>query len=122
MLVPFMSHYFPNSGYIYLKIPFDVIAHRTIHCYTCAQEACITCIKSHLTYNRHIFVFVSDNSEEDSGWLFAGKEKGSFVTISVLQVTCVCLFHLLMYYLGAIYSSRSLFWCPPEHYDGLSSV
>jgi hypothetical protein len=37
-------------------------------------------------------VFFSNHSEEDSGWLFTGKEKGSFVAMSVLQVMCVCLF------------------------------
>ncbi|KAG2063001.1 hypothetical protein BDR04DRAFT_1203066, partial [Suillus decipiens] len=90
MPVPFLSHYlshyFPNGGYFYLEVPFDVAMHRTICSYTCTQEAHITCIKSHLTHNGCVFTFFSDHSEEDSGWLFAGKEKGSFVAMSVLQV------------------------------------
>jgi hypothetical protein len=34
-------------------------------------------------------VFFSDHSEEDSGWLFAGTEKGGFVAMNVSQVNCV---------------------------------
>ncbi|KAG1883653.1 hypothetical protein F4604DRAFT_1677403 [Suillus subluteus] len=90
MLVPFLSHYlshyFPNGSYIYLEVPFDVAMHRTICSYTCAQEDHVTRIKSHLAHNGHVFMFFSDHSDEDSGWLFAGKEKGSFVAMSVSQV------------------------------------
>ncbi|KAG2062661.1 hypothetical protein BDR04DRAFT_1123794 [Suillus decipiens] len=90
MPVPFLSHYlshyFPNGSYFYLEVPFDVAMHRTIRSYTCTQEAHVTRIKSHLTHNGHVFAFFSDHSEEDSGWLFAGKEKGSFVAMSVSQV------------------------------------
>jgi hypothetical protein len=120
----YLSHYFPNGGYVYVEVPFDVATHRTIRSYTSAQEARVTRIKSHLAHNGRIFAFFSDHSEEDSGWLFAGKEKGSFVAMSVSQVTCFCffVFHLLMYYLGAIYGSRSLFWRPPGRHDDLSSV
>ncbi|KAG1726581.1 hypothetical protein EDB19DRAFT_1833389 [Suillus lakei] len=82
----YLSHYFPNGSYIYLKVPFDVAMHRIIHSYTCTQEARVTQLKSHLTRSGCIFAFFSDHSEEDSGWLFAGKEKGSFVTMSVSQV------------------------------------
>ncbi|KAG0698255.1 hypothetical protein DFH29DRAFT_1071219 [Suillus ampliporus] len=62
----YLSHYFPNGGYLYLEVPFDIATHRTIRSYTCTQEACVT--------------------QEDSGWLFAGKEKGTFVAMSVSQV------------------------------------
>ncbi|KAG1728013.1 hypothetical protein EDB19DRAFT_1832909 [Suillus lakei] len=90
MLVPFLSHYlshyFQNGSYIYLEVPFDVATHRTIHSYTCTQEARVTQLKSHLSHRGRVFVFFSDHSEEDSGWLFAGKEKGSFVAMSVSQV------------------------------------
>jgi hypothetical protein len=106
----YLSHYFPNGGYIYLEVPFNVATHKMIRSYTCTQEARVTRIKSHLAHNGRVLAFFSDHSEEDSGWFFAGKEKGSFVAMSVSQVMCACLFfHLLMYYLGAIYSSRSLF-------------
>ncbi|KAG1750984.1 hypothetical protein EDD22DRAFT_957842 [Suillus occidentalis] len=82
----YLSHYFPNGGYVYVEVPFDVATHRTIRSYTSAQEAHVTGIKSHLAHNGRVFVFFSDHSEEDSGWLFAGKEKGNFVAMSVSQV------------------------------------
>ncbi|KAG2741535.1 hypothetical protein P692DRAFT_20880080 [Suillus brevipes Sb2] len=82
----YLSHYFPNGGYVYVEVPFDVATHRTIRSYTSAQDARVTRIKSHLAHNGRVFAFFSDHSEEDSGWLFAGKEKGSFVAMSVSQV------------------------------------
>ncbi|KAG1731125.1 hypothetical protein EDB19DRAFT_1912608 [Suillus lakei] len=82
----YLSHYFPNGGYIYLEVPFNIAMHRTIHSYTCAQEARVTQLKSHLGRRGRVFALFSDHSEEDSSWLFAGKEKGSFVTMSVSQV------------------------------------
>ncbi|KAG2078327.1 hypothetical protein BDR04DRAFT_1147014 [Suillus decipiens] len=95
MPVPFLSHYlshyFPNSSYFYLVVPFDVTTHRTIRSYTCTQKAHITRIKSHLTHNRCVFTFFSDHSEEESSWLFMEKEKGSFVAMSVSQVLSIVL-------------------------------
>ncbi|KAG1747326.1 hypothetical protein EDB19DRAFT_1826085 [Suillus lakei] len=82
----YLSHYFPNGGYIYLKFPFDIATHRTIHSYTCTQEARVTQLKSHLSHSGCVFAFFSDHSEEDSSWLFVGKEKGSFVAMSISQV------------------------------------
>ncbi|KAG1778629.1 hypothetical protein EV702DRAFT_1044490 [Suillus placidus] len=49
-------------------------------------EASFAELKAHLKHGGCILAFFSDHSEEDSGWLFAGKEKGSFVTMSILQV------------------------------------
>ncbi|KAG1778005.1 hypothetical protein EV702DRAFT_1196804 [Suillus placidus] len=86
LLSHYLQHYFPNGGYIYLKVPFNVATHRNIRAYTGAQEARITQLKSHLAHSGHVFAFFSDHSEEDSGWLFAGREKGSFIAMSVLQV------------------------------------
>ncbi|KAG2049653.1 hypothetical protein BDR06DRAFT_1011889 [Suillus hirtellus] len=73
LLSHYLDHYFPNGGYIFLEVPFDVTTHKGIHTYTCAQDACV------------------NHSEEDSGWLFTGKEKGIFVAMSVSQVLCTVL-------------------------------
>ncbi|KAG1738156.1 uncharacterized protein EDB91DRAFT_1249475 [Suillus paluster] len=69
MPVPLLSHYldyyFPNGRYFYLKVPFDITMHKKI---------------ADMSWP------FSDHSEEDSGWLFAGKEKGKFVAMSISQV------------------------------------
>ncbi|KAG0694061.1 hypothetical protein DFH29DRAFT_880971 [Suillus ampliporus] len=90
MPVPFLSHYlqhyFSNGRYIYLEVLFDVAMHKSICTYTHAQEAHVADPKSHLGHSRRVFAFFSDHSEEDSGWLFARKEKGKFVAMDVSQV------------------------------------
>ncbi|KAG0698280.1 hypothetical protein DFH29DRAFT_1002932 [Suillus ampliporus] len=60
--------------------------HKSIRAYAHAQEAHIADLKSHLGHSGHVFVFFSDHSEEDSGWVFAGKERGKFVAMDVSQV------------------------------------
>ncbi|KAG2131915.1 hypothetical protein BD769DRAFT_1666384 [Suillus cothurnatus] len=62
--VPILSHYlehfYPNGGYTYLEVVFDIATYKKINEYTRQQD--------------------------DSGWLFAGKVNGNFVAISVSQV------------------------------------
>ncbi|KAG1776137.1 hypothetical protein EV702DRAFT_1046307 [Suillus placidus] len=88
MPVPLLSHYlkyyFPNSRYIYLEVLFDVTMHKN-SAYTCAKEAIFVELKAHLKRGRHVLAFFSDHSKEDSSLLFAGKEKGSFVAMSISQ-------------------------------------
>ncbi|KAG2158721.1 uncharacterized protein EDB93DRAFT_1245953 [Suillus bovinus] len=91
LLSHYLDHYFPNGGYIYLEVPFDIATHKGIRTYTCAQDARVSKLKSHLAHGGRVFAFFSDHSEEDSGWLFAGKEKGIFVAMSVSQVLCTVL-------------------------------
>ncbi|KAG2127185.1 uncharacterized protein EDB93DRAFT_1109393 [Suillus bovinus] len=86
LLSHYSEHYFPNGGYVYIEVPFDITMHKSVHDYTCAQDARITQLKSHLAHSGRVLAFFSDHSEEDSGWLFAGREKGKFVTMSVSQV------------------------------------
>ncbi|KAG2112797.1 hypothetical protein BD769DRAFT_1391805 [Suillus cothurnatus] len=63
MPVPILSHYlehfYPNGGYTYLEVVFDVATYKKINEYTCQQD--------------------------DSGWLFAGKVNGNFVAMSISQ-------------------------------------
>ncbi|KAG2137130.1 uncharacterized protein EDB93DRAFT_1253740 [Suillus bovinus] len=67
LLSHYLEHYFPNGGYIYI------------------EDARITQLKSHLAHSGRVLAFFSDHSEEDSGWLFAGREKGKFVAMSISQ-------------------------------------
>jgi hypothetical protein len=88
-----LQHFYPNSGYIFLKVPFDVATHEKIDTYTCTQQARIAALTQHLGRTGHVFAFFSNHSEADSGWLFAGKVNGNFVAMSVSQV-CMRIFSL----------------------------
>jgi hypothetical protein len=87
LLSLYLKYFFPTGGYIYLEVPFDVTTHKKISAYTRAQEARFAELKAHLAHGGRVLAFFSDHSEEDSGWLFAGREKGSFVAMSVSQVS-----------------------------------
>ncbi|KAG1825173.1 hypothetical protein EV424DRAFT_1345847 [Suillus variegatus] len=86
LLSHYLEHYFPNGRYIYIEVPFDITTHKSIRGYTRAQDTHIIQLKTHLAHSGRVLAFFSDHSEEDSGWLFAGKDKGKFVAMSVSQV------------------------------------
>ncbi|KAG1753350.1 hypothetical protein EDB19DRAFT_1903005 [Suillus lakei] len=62
ILSRYLEHFYPNGGYTYLEVVFDVATHQKINDYNHLQDA------------------------RDSGWLFAGKVKGKFIAMSVSQV------------------------------------
>jgi hypothetical protein len=93
LLDQYLQHFYPNSGYIFLEVPFDVATHEKIDTYTCTQQARIAALTQHLGCTGHVFAFFSNHSEQDSGWLFAGKVNGNFVAMSVSQV-CMHVFSL----------------------------
>ncbi|KIK33203.1 hypothetical protein CY34DRAFT_100020, partial [Suillus luteus UH-Slu-Lm8-n1] len=88
--VPFLSHYlqhfYPNGGYTYIEVVFDVATHQKIDSYTRLQQAQVTRLMKHLGHAGRVFAFFSNHSEQDSGWLFAGKVNGKYVAMSVSQV------------------------------------
>ncbi|KAG1726468.1 hypothetical protein EDB19DRAFT_2043000 [Suillus lakei] len=91
LLSSYLKHFFPNSGYMYLEVVFDVATHKQINKYTCMQEARVAELTQHLGRTGRALAFFSDHSECDSGWLFAGKVKGEFVAMSISQVLCTVL-------------------------------
>jgi hypothetical protein len=76
--IPLLSHYlnkfYPSGGFLYIEISFDIALYEQIDNYTHNQVGMISELTCHLSSTGHIFVFLSNHSEEDSGWLFAGKE------------------------------------------------
>ncbi|KAG1892919.1 uncharacterized protein F5891DRAFT_986304 [Suillus fuscotomentosus] len=85
--VPLLSHYldkfYPSGGFLYIEILFDIASYQQIDNYTRDQVRTV----SELT--GRVFAFLSNNSEEDSGWLFAGKEgqgEGEYVAMEVQHV------------------------------------
>lgn len=86
LLSSYLQHFFPNGGYMYLEVVFSVATHKQIDEYTRMQEARVAELTQHLGRTGRAFVFFSNHSEQDSGWLFAGKVKGKFIAMSVSQV------------------------------------
>ncbi|KAG1864357.1 hypothetical protein F4604DRAFT_1928800 [Suillus subluteus] len=86
LLSHYLQHFYPNGGYTYLEIVFDVATHQKIDVYTRMQQARVTELRRHLGRAGCIFAFFSDHSEQDSGWLFAGKVNGKYIAMSVSQV------------------------------------
>jgi hypothetical protein len=97
--VPILSHYlehfYPNGGYTYLEVVFDVATYKKINEYTRQQDVRVAHLKRHLGPTGRIFAFFSNHSEQDSGWLFAGKVNGNFIAMSVSQVINVCILHII---------------------------
>lgn len=71
---------------MYLEVVFSVATHKQIDEYTRMQEARVAELTQHLGRTGRAFVFFSNHSERDSRWLFVGKVKGKFITMSVSQV------------------------------------
>ncbi|KAG1718762.1 hypothetical protein EDB19DRAFT_1920080 [Suillus lakei] len=86
ILSRYLEHCYPNGGYTYLEVVFDVATHQKINDYNHLQDARVAHLKRHLGPAGRIFAFFSNHSEQDSGWLFAGKVKGKFIAMSVSQV------------------------------------
>ncbi|KAG2087685.1 uncharacterized protein F5147DRAFT_781214 [Suillus discolor] len=91
--VPLLSHYldkfYPSGGFLYIEILFDVASYQQIDNYTRDQVRTVSELTSHLGSTGRIFAFLSNHSEEDSGWLFAGKEgqgEGEYVAMEVQHV------------------------------------
>ncbi|KAG1898922.1 uncharacterized protein F5891DRAFT_981575 [Suillus fuscotomentosus] len=91
--VPLLSHYldkfYPSGGFLYIEILFDVASYQQIDNYTCNQVRTVSELTSHLDSTGCVFAFLSNHSEEDSGWLFAGKEgqgEGEYVAMKVQHV------------------------------------
>ncbi|KAG1887373.1 hypothetical protein F4604DRAFT_1917197 [Suillus subluteus] len=76
ILSRYLEHFYPNGGYTYLEVVFDVATHQKIDDYTRLQDARVAQLKRHLGPAGRIF----------AGWLFAGKIKGKFIAMSVSQV------------------------------------
>ncbi|KAG2109051.1 uncharacterized protein F5147DRAFT_773393 [Suillus discolor] len=86
LLSHYLEHFFPNGGYTYLEVVFDVATHKKIDAYTQTQQARVTQLMQHLGRAGCIFAFFSNHSEQDSGWLFAGKVNGRYIAMSITQV------------------------------------
>ncbi|KAG1863116.1 hypothetical protein F4604DRAFT_1683705 [Suillus subluteus] len=91
--VPLLSHYldkyYPNGGFLYVEISFDVATYTKIDKYTCDQVETVAKLVRHLGSTGRVFAFLSNHSEEDSGWLYAGKEgrgEGEYVAMEVQHV------------------------------------
>ncbi|KAG1858928.1 hypothetical protein F4604DRAFT_1930973 [Suillus subluteus] len=70
ILSRYLEHFYPNGGYTYL----EVVTRGSLN---------LSDILGPLdAFSR----FFSNHSEQDSGWLFAGKIKGKFIAMSVSQV------------------------------------
>ncbi|KAG1743600.1 uncharacterized protein EDB91DRAFT_1247101 [Suillus paluster] len=91
--VPLLSHYldkyYPNGGFLYVEISFDVATYTKIDKYTRDQVETVAKLVRHLGSTGRVFAFLSNHSEEDSGWLYAGKEgrgEGEYVAMEVQHV------------------------------------
>ncbi|KAG2047201.1 hypothetical protein BDR06DRAFT_1032530 [Suillus hirtellus] len=91
--VPLLSHYldkfYPSGRFLYIEILFDIASYQQIDNYTRDQVRTVSELTSHLGSTGCVFVFLSNHSEEDSGWLFAGKEgqgEGEYVVMEVQHV------------------------------------
>ncbi|KAG1747473.1 hypothetical protein EDB19DRAFT_1826196 [Suillus lakei] len=91
--VPLLSHYldkyYPSGGFLYVEISFDIASYTKINKYTRDQVETVAKLVRHLGSTGRVFAFLSNHLEEDSGWLFAGKEgqgDGEYVAMEVQHV------------------------------------
>ncbi|KAG1740267.1 hypothetical protein EDB19DRAFT_1908441 [Suillus lakei] len=91
--VPLLSHYldkyYPSGGFLYIEISFDITLYTKIDKYTCDQVETVAKLVHHLGSTGWVFAFLSNHLEEDSGWLFAGKEgrgEGEYIAMEVQHV------------------------------------
>ncbi|KIK31623.1 hypothetical protein CY34DRAFT_19739, partial [Suillus luteus UH-Slu-Lm8-n1] len=86
LLSRYLQHFYPNGGYTYLEVVFDVSTHQKIDAYNRTQQVQVAQLIRHLGPAGRVFAFFSNHSEQDSGWLFAGKVNGKYIAMSVSQV------------------------------------
>jgi hypothetical protein len=86
LLSRYLEHFYPSGGYTYLEVVFDVATHQKIDAYNRTQQERVAQLIRHLRPAGRVFAFFSNHSEQDSGWLFAGKVNGKYIAMSVSQV------------------------------------
>ncbi|KAG1807567.1 hypothetical protein EV424DRAFT_1543857 [Suillus variegatus] len=92
IICKFLETFYPNGGFTYVEVTFNVASHERISEYELSQVDRVVHITQHLGHNGRVVAFFSDHSEQDCGWLYAGqapKENGSGLEYVAMTVSHV---------------------------------
>ncbi|KAG1892059.1 hypothetical protein F4604DRAFT_1912790 [Suillus subluteus] len=92
LISKFLGTFYPNGGFTYVEITFDVTSHDKIDAYNLLQVDRVVQIMQHLGSTGRMVAFFSNHSEQDYGWLYGGqapKEDGSGLEYVAMEVSHV---------------------------------
>ncbi|KAG1832272.1 hypothetical protein F4604DRAFT_1946217 [Suillus subluteus] len=92
LISKFLGTFYPNGGFTYVEITFDVTSHDKIDAYNLLQVDRVAQIMQHLGSTGRVVAFFSNHSEQDCGWLYGGqapKEDGSGLEYVAMEVSHV---------------------------------